>query len=72
MEVAKESDKVDKLEYASDKEAAKLEDSDTSLQLIQDEPRLKSIKWKVDLRLSAICALLYCVNQIDRNNLPNA
>ena len=37
-----------------------------------DEERVKKIKWKVDLRLSAVLALMYGVNQIDRSNLGNA
>jgi hypothetical protein len=37
-----------------------------------EDPRIKAIKWKVDLRLSAILAVMYVVNQIDRTNLPNA
>jgi hypothetical protein len=38
----------------------------------EEDPRLRRIKWKVDLRLSVILALMYIVNQIDRTNLPNA
>lgn len=38
----------------------------------EDDPRLRRVKWKVDLRLSVILALMYIVNQIDRTNLPNA
>ena len=37
-----------------------------------EDPRVKRIKRKVDLRLSAILSLMYVVNQIDRTNLPNA
>jgi hypothetical protein len=37
-----------------------------------EDPRIRRIKWKVDLRLSVILALMYIVNQIDRTNLPNA
>ncbi|PPJ60117.1 hypothetical protein CBER1_03121 [Cercospora berteroae] len=37
-----------------------------------EDPRVKQIKRKVDIRLSAMLALMYIVNQIDRNNLPNA
>lgn len=37
-----------------------------------EDPRVKKIKRKVDIRLSAMLALMYIVNQIDRNNLPNA
>lgn len=33
---------------------------------------VKKLKWKVDKRLSAILALMYIVNQIDRSNLGNA
>ena len=47
--------------------------SDTSLSIPdEDDPRVKRILRKVDLRLCAILGLLYCVNQIDRVNLPNA
>lgn len=38
----------------------------------EEDPRVDKIKRKVDLRLSAILALMYIVNQIDRTNLPNA
>lgn len=41
-------------------------------ELEQENPRLKKIKRKVDLRLSLILALMYIVNQIDRTNLPMA
>ena len=37
-----------------------------------EDPRLKKIKRKVDLRLSVILAIMYIVNQIDRTNLPMA
>ncbi|KAK5163617.1 uncharacterized protein LTR77_010566 [Saxophila tyrrhenica] len=37
-----------------------------------EDPRIKRIKRKVDLRLSLILAVMYCVNQIDRTNLGNA
>ena len=40
--------------------------------LTGEDPRVRRIKRLVDFRLSAILALLYCVNQIDRNNLGNA
>ena len=66
MDVSKESEKS---EYNSDQEAAK---HSTTGEPFQDDPQVPTIKRKVDLRLSAILALLYCVNQIDRNNLPNA
>lgn len=38
----------------------------------EEDPRLKRVKRKVDMRLSVILALMYIVNQIDRTNLPNA
>ena len=37
-----------------------------------EDPRIKKIKRKVDLRLSVVLALMYIVNQIDRTNLANA
>lgn len=48
--------------------------SESSLSAVEEEDpaRLKKIKRKVDIRLSAILALMYCVNQIDRANLGNA
>lgn len=47
--------------------------SDSSMSAVdEDKDRLKRIKRKVDIRLSAILALMYCVNQIDRTNLPMA
>ena len=48
------------------------EASDAREPVDHEDARVKRIKRKVDLRLSAILALLYCVNQIDRTNLPNA
>ncbi|KAK3701553.1 hypothetical protein LTR37_015407 [Vermiconidia calcicola] len=47
-------------------------ENDTSLSTDYEDPRIKAIKRKVDLRLSCILALMYCVNQIDRTNLGNA
>ncbi|KJX98737.1 phthalate transporter like protein [Zymoseptoria brevis] len=37
-----------------------------------EDPRVKAIKRKVDIRLSATLAVMYIVNQIDRSNLSNA
>ncbi|SMY23955.1 unnamed protein product [Zymoseptoria tritici ST99CH_1A5] len=37
-----------------------------------EDPRVKAIKRKVDVRLSATLAVMYIVNQIDRSNLSNA
>ncbi|SMR52333.1 unnamed protein product [Zymoseptoria tritici ST99CH_3D1] len=37
-----------------------------------EDPRVKAIKRKVDVRLSATLAAMYIVNQIDRSNLSNA
>lgn len=45
---------------------------DIDWELERENPRLKKIKRKVDLRLSFILALMYIVNQIDRTNLPMA
>jgi MFS family permease len=49
---------------------AEIPSSNSSLQY--EDPRIKKIKRKVDFRLSAILALMYIVNQIDRTNLPMA
>lgn len=38
----------------------------------KEDPRIKRIKWKVDMRLTSMLALMYCVNMVDRTNLPNA
>lgn len=51
---------------------AQTSDSNVSDVVEEDPIRLKKIKRKVDFRLSAILALMYCVNQIDRTNLPMA
>lgn len=63
-------------EHSKDSEAgaAYIETQETDLQTDPDweDPRVKAIKWKVDVRLSAVLALMYIVNQIDRTNLPNA
>jgi hypothetical protein len=40
-----------------DERGIKLGDSDTSLRAVQDDPRVKRIKRKVDYRLSAILAV---------------
>ncbi|SMQ50285.1 unnamed protein product [Zymoseptoria tritici ST99CH_3D7] len=37
-----------------------------------EDPRVKAIKHKVDVRLSATLVVMYIVNQIDRSNLSNA
>ncbi|KAI5359824.1 Putative major facilitator superfamily, MFS transporter superfamily [Septoria linicola] len=59
-----EVDLVEKQQH----EASALQDDD----FWKEDPRIKQIKRKVDIRPSAILALMYIVNQIDRTNLPNA
>lgn len=50
-----------------------LRTSDSSLDVpVEGQVRLKKVIRQVDIRLSAILALMYCVNQIDRTNLPMA
>ena len=40
--------------------------------LTNEDPIVKRVKRKIDLRLSAVLALMYVVNQIDRGNVSNA
>lgn len=48
-------------------------DASSQESLTEPDPGMvKKLKWKVDKRLSAILALMYVVNQIDRSNLGNA
>lgn len=63
--VVGQSEHVD--EWNSDKDNV-LVDRDIG----EDSARVKAIRWRVDLRLSAVLALMYIVNQVDRANLPNA
>ena len=54
-------------------DTAQISDSNVSgIEVEEDSARLRKIKRKVDFRLSAVLALMYCVNQIDRTNLPMA
>ena len=64
------SKELEKTDYVD--ERAQPVNSDTSLAAGREDPRVKAIKRKVDWRLSAMLALMYIVNQIDRTNLPNA
>jgi hypothetical protein len=63
--VMSQSEQVD--EWSSDKDATLV-----NRDIGKDSPRVKAIRWRVDLCLSAILALMYIVNQVDRANLPNA
>jgi len=65
MDSFKEDGKTD---YVDERGTQPADDYD----LDYEDPRVKQIKRKVDLRLSLILALMYIVNQIDRTNLGNA
>lgn len=62
---SKTMENVERLEKSGD---ASSQDSYTE----PDPATVQKLKWKVDKRLSAILALMYVVNQIDRSNLGNA
>lgn len=63
-EVVSLSEHID--EWTSEKDATPV-DRDIG----EDSPRVKAIRRRVDLLLSAILALMYIVNQVDRANLSN-
>jgi hypothetical protein len=48
----------------------KLETSDSGIDNFEDDPRVPVIRWKVDIRLSFMLALMHIVNQVDEPIFP--